>query len=97
VVAAEAFVARGKTPGLQTLSAWCLWIGDLERTVLSGSLDQRGIGLLFVPFVGVAAPFATVVVQSLRLDSPPACRVAGHQVDRQGFQQHRVPRIFGRP
>ena len=69
----------------------------LQRAALARRLDQRGIGLLVVPLIGVAAPVAAVVVQHLRFDPPPAGRIALHQLQRERLHQHRVQRKIHRP
>ena len=96
IVAPQAFASRRESPRLHPLAAGFVRVGDRERPVLAGPLDERRVGLLVVPFVRVRLPFATIVMQSLRLDAARTLRLAGFEFERQRFDQHRVLRVIDR-
>ena len=80
----HAFTARGRC------------VLDNQLAGASTRFDQGGVGLLVVPGIRIAAPFATVEMQHLGLEPLPRSWVAMFHLHRKGFHQNRVDGEFQR-
>ena len=56
------------------MAARSLRVGDFKNAVRARRVHERGVGLLVVPLIGVAAPVNSVEVQDLRFDPAPVLR-----------------------
>ena len=59
------------------MAAGSLRVGDFKSAVRARRVHERGVGLLVVPLVRVAAPVDAVEVQDLSFDPAPALRFPG--------------------
>src|SRR5438105_2402992 len=86
----KALGSAREMPGLLTPASRSTRVGDREDTIGAAGGKERGVGLLFIPLVGVSLPVRAVEMKDLSLQPAAAPRVALLHLERDRLGENAV-------
>src|SRR5207249_6402098 len=90
IMTAQTLRATVEMPGLPAMARWRLRVGDLVCAIGAHGVHERGVGLIVVPLIRVAAPVHALEMENLRLDAAAALRFVWFHFQRQRLRQNCV-------